>query len=214
MTMQALRGNLGMLARMAARGALAAPRLGLVSSYDPDNYAVKVKLQPPPDEGPELETGWLPLWSPWVGNQWGLYCPPQVDDQVLVLFEEGDVRRGVCLGALYSEEEKPLSVPSKEFWLVHEQGSYLKFTNDGNVQIHSNKDLIATCDGGLQATVSGDANVHVNGTINSTAPTWNHTGDLNVTGKITATTDVVGGGKSLKTHTHPDPQGGSTGAPT
>lgn len=29
------------------------------------------------------------------------------------------------------------------------------------------------------------------------------TGDLNVTGTVTATTDVIGGGKHLKTHTHP-----------
>lgn len=32
--------------------------------------------------------------------------------------------------------------------------------------------------------------------------TWNHTGAMNVTGTVTATTDVVGGGKSLKNHTH------------
>lgn len=29
------------------------------------------------------------------------------------------------------------------------------------------------------------------------------TGDVTVTGTLTATTDVIGGGKSLKTHTHP-----------
>ena len=46
--------------------------------------------------------------------------------------------------------------------------------------------------------------------------TWTIVGNLNVTGTITATVDVVGGGKSLKTHTHPYTDDGSamtTGAP-
>jgi hypothetical protein len=33
--------------------------------------------------------------------------------------------------------------------------------------------------------------------------TWTMVGNLNVTGTITATVDVIGGGKHLKTHTHP-----------
>jgi hypothetical protein len=36
----------------------------------------------------------------------------------------------------------------------------------------------------------------------SSSGTWNHAGAMNVTGTLTATVDVVGGGKSLKTHTH------------
>lgn len=39
------------------------------------------------------------------------------------------------------------------------------------------------------------------------------TGDQDVTGKVTASNDVIGGGKHLKTHTHTDPQGGNTGGP-
>ncbi len=47
------------------------------------------------------------------------------------------------------------------------------------------------------------------------------TGDLNVTGTVTGTVDVVGGGKSLKTHVHTPgsfsngggPVGGTSGAP-
>ena len=42
-------------------------RQGTVTAYDPDNYAVKVQLQPTGEE-----TGWIPLSSPWVGNGWGL----------------------------------------------------------------------------------------------------------------------------------------------
>lgn len=48
------------------------------------------------------------------------------------------------------------------------------------------------------------------------ASTVTITGDLHVTGTATADTDVIGGGKSLKTHTHGGVQtgGGTTGAPS
>lgn len=39
------------------------------------------------------------------------------------------------------------------------------------------------------------------------------TGNLKVTGTITATVDVVGAGTSLHSHTHPQSGGGNTGAP-
>lgn len=38
-------------------------------------------------------------------------------------------------------------------------------------------------------------------------------GNATMGGTLTVTTDVIGGGKSLKNHTHPDPQGGNTGPP-
>jgi phage baseplate assembly protein V len=38
-------------------------------------------------------------------------------------------------------------------------------------------------------------------------------GNATMGGTLTVTTDVVGGGKSLKGHTHSDPQGGNTGPP-
>lgn len=47
------------------------------------------------------------------------------------------------------------------------------------------------------------------------APLAEFTGNVTVAGTLTATTDVIGGGKSLKTHSHGGvtPGGGNTGAP-
>ena len=42
---------------------LALPKTGIVSGYDPANYAAKVVLQP---EG--VETGWLAIRTPWSGT--------------------------------------------------------------------------------------------------------------------------------------------------
>lgn len=51
------------------------------------------------------------------------------------------------------------------------------------------------------------------GGINLNGVTIDSNGNVNSPATITATTDVVGGGIHLKTHTHSDPQGGNTGPP-
>lgn len=176
-----------------AQGGKATVRIGLVSSYDPGSYCVKVRLQPE-----DVETGWLPLASPWVGNGWGLFCPPTVGDSIEVQFQEGSAEAGIACQRLYSDADRPLSVASGELWLVHQSGAFFKLTNDGKGSFSDGH--------GASVVLNG------NGTISS-AGAWSHTGDLTASGTITGTTDVVGGGKSLKTHTHSDPQGGATGAP-
>lgn len=51
--------------------------------------------------------------------------------------------------------------------------------------------------------------------LNITTPTATFNGDIHSTGTITGDTNVVGGGKSLKTHTHSgvQPGGGNSGPP-
>jgi uncharacterized protein involved in type VI secretion and phage assembly len=105
-------------------------RMGIVSSYDADHYAAKVRIQP---EG--HETGWLPVATPWVGNGWGLFAPPTEGDVVDVHFQEGGREAAFVSLRFFGDEAPPLSVPSGEFWLVHKSGSFVKFHNDGSVEL-------------------------------------------------------------------------------
>jgi len=192
-------------------GNRATVRLGLVTSYDPGNYCAKVRLQPE-----DVETGWLPVVSPWTGNGWGLFAPPTAGDLVEVQFQEGHIETGFICQRFYNDADRPLSVQSGEFWLVHASGSFLKFHNDGSVEVHSAQDL--------NATVGAAANLTVAGAVTGSAAAWNLTGDLTVTGNITASVDLFdhGAGKgslqhvrdNYNTHTHPDAQGGNTGTPS
>jgi len=152
-----------LLNAMRAQAALAGSgkasvRLGIVSSYDHANYCAKVRLQPD-----DVETGWLPVVSPWVGNGWGLFAPPTPGDLVEVQFQEDHIEAGFVCQRFYNDSDRPLDVPSGEFWLVHQSGSLLKFHNDGTVELHANA------------------------AINSSAPVWNHTGPVNITGDVTIT---------------------------
>jgi phage baseplate assembly protein gpV len=133
-------------------------RFGIVTSVDPKTATARVTLQP---EG--VLTGWLPLLTPWVGNGWGLVCPPTPGTQVLVLPQEGDAEHGLIIAASWSAQTTAPAAPSGEFWLVHQSGSYLKLQNDGTVQIKG--DLHVAGDvydkHGAMSALRGHYNAHI-----------------------------------------------------
>lgn len=105
-------------------------KFGKVSSVNPDTGNVRVVIQP---DG--VLSGWLPVLSQWVGDGWGMVCPPNPGDQVLLVPQEGDVEQGVVVGRTYSISQLPPKAPGGEFWLVHKSGSFFKLCNDGTLRI-------------------------------------------------------------------------------
>lgn len=182
--------------------------IGIVTAYDPNRYAVKASVQPE-----DVETAWLPLASVWVGNGWGIFAPPSIGDPIELHFEAGVAEAGYAFARVYSDELRPLPCPSGEFWLVHKSGSSLKFTNDGDVLVTSARDMRADVTRNLivnstTATISASSHVEID------SPHVTMSGDLVVSGDIKSTGgDVKAGAISLKTHVHPDPQGGLSGIP-
>ena len=183
-------------AQMAANDR-AVTRIGLVDSYDPNTYAVKVRLQPE-----NAITGWLPLLSPWIGNSWGIFAPPTIGDMIEVHFQEDDPNVGFAGQRFYNDSDRPLAVVSGEFWLVHQSGAYFKLTNDGKVTARDKAGSTVVMNGDGTGTMSFaggltiDANVQVNGYVHASG-------------------DVVGAGVSLDSHVHSGVQSGAsnTGAP-
>lgn len=107
-------------------------RQGVITAYDPVNYAVKVQLQPTGEE-----TGWIQLSSPWVGDGWGLAAGPMIGAAVEVEFDSGLMGAGMAAGQFFNDEDRCPGPPSGEFWLIHKSGSMLKFLNTGEVQVGS-----------------------------------------------------------------------------
>lgn len=181
-------------------------RVGLITSYDAKNYCAKVSIQP---DG--VETGFLPIFTPWVGNGWGMFCPPTAGDMVLVLFQEGSFEAGLIVLAAYNDADRPLTVSPGEFWLVHSTGSFIKLKNDGSININTNQNLSVTC--------SGTTNINSTGNVNVTTPIMQVNGSLIVSGDITSTgghvSDSTGTMANMRStynsHDHNDPQGGTTG---
>jgi phage baseplate assembly protein gpV len=187
-------------------------RMGIVSAYDPNHYAAKVLIQP---EG--HETGFLPIATPWVGNGWGMFCPPTPGDVVDVHFQEGGREAGFVALRFFGNVAQPLTVPSGEFWLVHASGTFLKFTND--------EDASVNVAGNLNITVAGQVNLTATGKVVAQAAEFDLTGNVNVTGNIVASGDISdksgasGSVDHIRTvydsHTHGGitPGGGNTATP-
>jgi phage protein D len=81
--------------------------VGIVTNNeDPDNLG-RVKVRYPWLDEKE-ESHWARIASPMAGPNRGLYILPEIDDEVLVAFEHGDIHRPFVLGALWNGVDTPV----------------------------------------------------------------------------------------------------------
>jgi uncharacterized protein involved in type VI secretion and phage assembly len=80
--------------------------IGIVTNTkDPDGLGrVRLKL---PWLSDEIETDWARLAVPMAGSSRGMFFPPEVNDEVLVAFEQGSPQRPYVVGALWNGVDKP-----------------------------------------------------------------------------------------------------------
>jgi len=160
---------------------------GVIATVDYANATCTVTLG-------DLTTGELP----WVAQRAGgmrYWSPPTVGEQCVVLAPEGDLENGLVVLGLYSDDNPPPSNDPDVVQIDMPDGASFSYN-------HATHVLAITLPAGGTATVDAPGGT-----------TW--TGDINLSGTLTATTDVIGGGKSLKGHKHSGVQAGSaqTGTP-
>jgi phage protein D/phage baseplate assembly protein gpV len=73
---------------------------------DPDDLG-RVKVKYPWLGMPEIESDWVRIAAPMAGAERGFMYLPEVNDEVLVAFEHGDVHRPYIIGVLWSSTDKP-----------------------------------------------------------------------------------------------------------
>jgi uncharacterized protein involved in type VI secretion and phage assembly len=80
--------------------------VGIVTNnQDPDGFGrVKVKF---PWLSDLNESSWARIAAPMAGKQRGIYFLPEVEDEVLVIFEHGDVRSPYVIGGLWNGVDAP-----------------------------------------------------------------------------------------------------------
>lgn len=81
-------------------------RMAIVTNNnDPDKVGrVKLKF---PWRGDADESDWTRIVFPMAGKERGIYFIPEVDDEVLVLFENGDIHHPYVIGSLWNGQDKP-----------------------------------------------------------------------------------------------------------
>jgi uncharacterized protein involved in type VI secretion and phage assembly len=82
------------------------PVIGLVTDNKDPNKLGRVKVKVPVLSETDA-TWWCPIMMFGAGKNRGWFFIPEVDDEVLVAFEHGDVGRPVVLGALWNGEDTP-----------------------------------------------------------------------------------------------------------
>jgi len=127
----------------------AKPRVGIVTSYDPNAYAAKVQLQP---EG--HETGWIPIDTGHIGSGFGIAIGLTPGDQVSIGYHEEDPDSPKVTGRLHSDQERPPAAQSGEL-VIQTSTSLLKIDQSGNITISSGGNLAISAQGSIALTSSG-----------------------------------------------------------
>lgn len=97
-------------------------------NYDKDNPG-KVKVELFLGEDGKNITGWIPVMTPYAGNQYGGYALPEVGDEVVVAFKMGDMNCPIVIGSLWSGKNKQ---PDKA---VTEKNMIKRFVTKGKNEI-------------------------------------------------------------------------------
>jgi len=139
--------------------------IGIVTNNkDPDGLGrVKASL---PWMADQVETDWARVVTPMAGAGRGIYFLPEVNDEVLVAFEHGDMRHPYVLGSLHNGKDKaPLgdglfdNGKVKRRGMVSRKGHKLLFFDDSSksgICIHSS-------DGKLKISINeqnGEIKIH------------------------------------------------------
>ena len=117
-------------------------RRGFISTVNPEKHTARVTFE---DED-NLVSEEMPVIVP-AANRNNFYALPDINDQVIVLYEQIDNQQGsgVILGSIYSEVNQP-KVNSQDITRIDfDDGSFFEFDrSSGNLTIH--------CTGNIKVT--------------------------------------------------------------
>jgi len=153
--------------------------LGIVTNNnDPDDMGrVKVKF---PWLADDQESTWARVVSPMAGNERGMYFLPEVNDEVLVAFDHGDVHFPYIIGVLWNGQDKPPASTSKVLdgsgrvvqRIIKSRAGHTILLDDseggGGITIvdkAGNKIVIDSGSNAMELTVQGDLKINAQGKV-------------------------------------------------
>ena len=90
----------------AESGKVFEPAIGVVTDNKDPSKLGRVKVKVPILSGNDT-TFWVPIIMLGAGKNRGWFFIPEVEDEVLVMFEQGDMNRPLVVGALWGGKDKP-----------------------------------------------------------------------------------------------------------
>lgn len=155
------------------------------------------------------ETGWIHCMTPFGGKECGFFFHPNVEDIVVLAYEDGDIHRPFVLGSLWVSKSKPplavkggknqqyrLSTPNKSFLEFGDEDKKEKITlstpKGREVLLDDEKKLISVTDGKNKLTMKEDG-----GTVELTC---DKKLVIKVGSGVTITCDGTSGAVEIKTN--------------
>jgi phage protein D/phage baseplate assembly protein gpV len=132
--------------------------VGVVTNNNDPEQTGRVRVKYPSLSDSE-ESAWARVASMSAGNGRGLMMLPQLDEEVIVGFEQGDTRRPIVLGSLFNGKDKPGAD-----LLQNRDGSFALLSNE-KAHIHTKKDLEIKSDQKMIVEVQQDQNFKVQGNM-------------------------------------------------
>jgi uncharacterized protein involved in type VI secretion and phage assembly len=135
---------------------------------DPDKLGrVKVKYPVLPDDktSQPAESFWARIVTTAASNNRGLLMLPELDDEVLVVFENGDARRPLIVGALFNGRNKP-----NDELLQTQDGSFSVVSNKKGF-VHTKEDLTFKSDKKMILQITGNREEKTDAELKSEAGT-------------------------------------------
>lgn len=164
--------------------------VGVVTNNKDDSGQGRVRVKFPWLSDSD-ESNWARIATPMAGDGRGVFFLPEPDDEVLVIFEHGNVHRPFIIGALWNGKEKPPvdNADGKNNLRVIKSRSGHTITLDDT----DGKEKITIVDGKQKSTIELDA---ANGALSITVD-----GDMTIktSGKLSLQSDgdVVIKGRSV-----------------
>jgi phage protein D len=235
-TLVDLLGGQGAVPGWGERGVV----IGIVTNNkDPEGLGrIKVRF---PTLSDADESWWARVAAIGAGSTRGLNVLVEVNDEVLVAFEHGDVRRPIVLGGLWSKKNKPFQggqetdtegvaariwrsrtghavsmhdsgTPTQSFIAIALADNKTKLRmGEDNVTIDSPTDITITSKASITLKATGDVSIE-GANIKLKALQAASVEALNVTGKATAVINLEGAQASLKGSANVNVEGGALAA--
>ncbi|WP_299307806.1 phage baseplate assembly protein V [uncultured Croceicoccus sp.] len=155
-------------------------RVGTIAAVDLEAGLVKVAIG-------EIRTAPIPFSAGRQGKT-RIWSPPSIGEQVLLLCPGGDIAQGIALGAI-AQNAFPLAGDTLRELIAFDDGAQLSY----DPQAHT---LAFELPAGATFRIVAKGGIAIDG-------------DVELSGKLTATGDIVADGISLTDHRHKDVQAGA-----
>ena len=150
-----------------------------------DNPQGMIKVQFPWQKKKGLTTPWLRVVTPYAGKGKGMHIIPEVGEEVIIGFDNGNAERPFVFGAMFNGKAsagkggagnfmKGLQTASGNKLHMNDQdgsvnladkgGADLKFDGAGNVTLNANTSITFTC-GGAEIKMTQDGTIVISGDV-------------------------------------------------